>query len=147
MRRPEIVIQSGDPSELNAVLDKRLYEFNVAATGFSDGTSLYACVQDEDGNIVAAISGHTWGGCCDVALLWVHEDHRRQGLGRALLQAAVAEAERRGCSQVTLSTHSFQAPLFYEKLGYQRVATILDYPNGHTKLYYVKRLSLKHAGE
>jgi GNAT superfamily N-acetyltransferase len=136
----DIVIQSGDPSEVNALLDKRLYEFNVGATGFSDGTSLYASVEDEAGNVIAAISGHTWGGCCDVSLLWVHEAHRGQGVGRALLQAAAAEARSRGCNQMMLSTHSFQAPLFYEKLGYQRVATIPDYPNGHAKLYYVKRL-------
>jgi GNAT superfamily N-acetyltransferase len=141
MRDPEIEIESGDPSELNAFLDDRLYAFNVAATGLADAMPLYARVKDATGQTIAAISGHTWGGCCDVLLLWVHEHERRRGLGRTLLLAAEAEAARRGCSVVTLSTHTFQAPVFYEKLGYQRLAAIADYPRGHMKLYYTKRLA------
>jgi len=37
---------------------------------------------------------------------------------------AEAEARKRGCSNATLNTFSFQAPEFYRKLGYRIVATI-----------------------
>jgi ribosomal protein S18 acetylase RimI-like enzyme len=75
-----------------------------------------------------------------VTYLWVEASQRRLGLGRALVQAVEAEALRRNCTQVILLTHSFQAPGFYERLGYLRQATISDYPVGHAQLLYVKQI-------
>jgi ribosomal protein S18 acetylase RimI-like enzyme len=86
------------------------------------------------------LSGHTWGGTCQLSTLWVDEPHRRSGLGSALLSAVEAEASRRGCTQVALLTHDFQAPRFYERHGYRRVGEIPDYPTGHAQLVYLKRL-------
>jgi 8-oxo-dGTP pyrophosphatase MutT (NUDIX family) len=137
---PPIVIQSDFSSELDLFLDERLYEFNVRATGIDDGRMLFAKLEDETGAVIAGIAGHTWGGCCEITRLWVHAQHRRRGLGRGLLAAAEAEAQRRGCDRMLLMTHSFQAPEFYEKLGYERRATIADYPRGHAKYSYQKRL-------
>ncbi len=57
------------------------------------------------------------------------------------MQAAEREAVRRGCHQIVLSTHSFQAPRFYEKLGFRRLAAIPNYPKGHEYIIYIKYLS------
>jgi ribosomal protein S18 acetylase RimI-like enzyme len=139
---PLIIEPNGDlEAELNAFLDERIYEFNIQATGFEDGRPFAAAVRDEAGNIVAAINGHTWGGCCHVVHLWVHASWRRQGHGRALLRLAEEEAVRRGCEQAQLSTHSFQAPEFYERQGYVRTATVDNYPRGHAQYLYVKRFA------
>jgi len=75
-----------------------------------------------------------------VAHLWVHESHRGRGLGRALLEAAEAEAARRGCRQMVVATHSFQAPAFYERLGYEKQAVVRDQPEGHANILYTKRI-------
>lgn len=128
-------------AELHALLDERIYEFNLQATGINDGRLFSGTVKDDTGNIIAAINGHSWGGCCHILHLWVHESRRRQGLGRALLKAVEQEALCRGCTQALLSTHSFQAPAFYERLGYIRQATITDYPRGHALHLYLKQLS------
>lgn len=146
MQREDPVVESGDAADLNAFLDERLHAFNVAATGLSEAIPIHAQVRDAAGAVLGAISGFTWGGCCEVALLWVHEEHRGQRIGTALLEAVEAEAARRGCAQVTLSTHSFQAPGFYSKLRYQQVASIVDYPLGHAKIHYVKRLETPASG-
>ena len=37
-------------------------------------------------------------------------------------------------------THSFQAPMFYERLGYERKYAIEDRPVGHSNIVYVKVL-------
>lgn len=137
---PQIVIQSDFSPELDLFLDERLYEFNVRATRIDDGRMLCARLEDETGAVIAGIAGHTWGGSCEITRLWVHESRRGQGLGRALLAAAENEALRRGCDRVLLMTHSFQAPAFYEKLGYVRRGSIEDYPRGHAKYLYEKRL-------
>ncbi len=127
-------------AELNAFLDERIYEVNVQSTGLGDGRPFAGVIKDDSANVVAAVNGHTWGGSCYIAHLWVHESRRGQGLGRALLQSAEAEAVRRGCTQALLLTHSFQAPAFYERLGYVRHATIPDYPRGHAQYVYLKAL-------
>jgi len=140
MRSLKVLVDDGEVEDLNGFLDERLSAFNVAATGIGDAAPLHAEVRDEAGAIVGAVSGHTWGGCCKIAMLWVHEDRRRLGIGRTLMTAAEAEAVRRGCGLVTLSTHTFQAPEFYARLGYEPVATIADYPKGYAKIYFLKRL-------
>jgi ribosomal protein S18 acetylase RimI-like enzyme len=129
-----------DEAELNAFLDARIYEFNVQATGFCDGRPFSSVIKDEADNIIAAISGHTWGGCCHIVHLWVHESKRRHGIGSALLQAAEKEAVHRGCTQSLVFTHSFQAPIFYERHGYVRQASISNYPQSHAQYAYVKQL-------
>jgi GNAT superfamily N-acetyltransferase len=126
--------------KLEAFLVERIYEFNAQATGYFDGRLLAGRLRSEAGEIIAAFNGYTWGGCCVLAHLWVHEGQRGRGLGRALLEAAEAEAMHRGCKQVVLSTHSFQAPAFYERLGYEKHAVIHDQPKGQANIVYVKRL-------
>ena len=125
---------------LEAFLVERIYEFNAHATGYSDGRLLGGRLRSESGDVIAAFNGHTWGGCCVVAHLWVHESQRGRGLGRALLHAAEAEAMRRGCEQVVVATHTFQAPGFYERLGYGMQAVIRGQPKGHANVIYVKRV-------
>ena len=51
-----------------------------------------------------------------------HPAHRRTGLGRAVLEAALDRAWRADCYKVTLATGSRQDAtlLFYEQAGFQR---------------------------
>ena len=137
------VIPCGDDADcqaLGAFLADRIYEFNAKVTGYFDGMLLAGCVRSDAGEIIAGFNGHTWGGCCELAHVWVHERYRGQGLGLLLLRSAEAEAVARGCVLVVLATHSFQAPGFYERMGYERKYTIEGRPNGHADIIYVKTL-------
>lgn len=136
---PAIESAHDDATRIAAWLEDRLYEFNVAATGFADGESFCFTIRDAD-RIVAGVAGHTWGGTCDVKQLWVEEACRDRGFGDALLARAEAEARRRACRQVVLSTHSFQAPAFYRARGYEEVGRAVDYPLGFASIYFIKRL-------
>lgn len=136
----DIVIGSDELPELDAFLGERIYAFNVAATGIDDGRMLNAVLRDAAGEIDAAVSGFTWGGTCEIEYLWVAEPMRGQGIGSGLLLAAEREARSRGCHQIVLDTHSFQAPAFYERHGYRRIAAIPDYPRGSEKILYRKAL-------
>lgn len=141
MKTEAIVLLDEDQCQaLDAFLLERIYEFNSNATGYFDGRLLGASVQNEAGEVIAGFSGHTWGGCAEISHLWVREHHRGRGLGRTLLHAAEAEAVRRGCAQVVLTTHSFQAPAFYERSGYERKYAIEGRPNGYSNIVFVKSL-------
>ena len=136
----DIVIGSADRPELDKRLGDGLYEFNSQTTGIYDGELFNASIEDDNGEIVAGISGHTWGEHCEVTRLWVHESLRGRGVGTRLMEAAEEEAIRRGCRQIGLSTHSFQAPRFYEGLGFKRLAAIPNCPKGYEQYIYLKSL-------
>src|SRR5712671_6131519 len=88
--------------QLDAFLVERLYEFNSNVTGYFDAKLLGAAVRNEGGEVIAGLSGYTWGGSAEISNFWVGERHRGRGLGTRILRAAEAEAIRRGCSQVVL---------------------------------------------
>jgi GNAT superfamily N-acetyltransferase len=137
----ELVIER-DPSPLDVqYLEDRLYEFNAGATGVADGDGLAIFVRDDGGRIVAAIAGYTWGNFCEIRQLWIEPSRRRQGMGTRLLSAAEAEARRRGCDRIVLTTYSFQAPDFYRKHGFAIVAVADDQPRGHQHLLLRKALA------
>ena len=141
MRAEVIPIRNdAECEEFGAFLADRIYEFNAKATGYFDGMLLAGCVRSDTGEVIAGFNGHTWGGCCELSHVWVHERYRGQGLGTLLLRAAEAEALARGCAQIVLATHSFQAPGFYERLGYERKYAIEGRPLGHANIIYVKVL-------
>src|SRR5689334_16450571 len=78
-------------------LEDRLYAFNAARTGYRDGLGLGFVAEAPDG-ILGAVAGYTWGGICELRQVWVREDQRRHGLGRRLMERAIAEARARGCA-------------------------------------------------
>jgi GNAT superfamily N-acetyltransferase len=121
-------------------LEEQLYEFNAGTTGISDGRGLGVFLRDESNNIVAGAAGHTWGETCELRQVWVAASVRGRGLGRRLIAEAEAEAVRRGCRQLVLTTHSFQAPDFYRKLGFDVVAELRDYPRGYSHILLRKPL-------
>jgi len=62
-----------------------------------------------------------------ILLLYVHPNHRRQGIATALLETAHQWAKAQGYSQVSLqvfsSNHAAQA--LYQKLGYEPEAILM----------------------
>lgn len=136
-----ITLHTDDAADVEAFLTERIVEFNARATGYFDAASFAATQQDEDGVIRAGISGYTWGGCCYVSYLWIDERDRSRGLGTALLCAAEEHARAKGCVVMLLSSHSFQAPGFYEHHGYERQAVVHDHPVGYTSVFLAKRLT------
>lgn len=141
MSEPRIEIdESPDPALRDAIL-KPLRAFNESQVGPIKAEQLAIVLRDPDSG---AVTGGLWGqsvaGWLYVDLLVVPEAFRGQGLGSELLACAEKIARRRGCIGLWLHTGTFQAPGFYEKLGFTAFGTIPDYPPGHATVYYLKRL-------
>ncbi|WP_241833351.1 GNAT family N-acetyltransferase [Streptomyces caatingaensis] len=128
-----------DP-ELAARLTDELVAFNDAATGAAGRGTLSVKVTDADGELIGGLTARTWGGVCFVELLWVRPDSRAGGWGGRLLRAAEAEAARRGCDRVTVSSFTFQAPDFYRRHGYTETGRTPG-PAGHEDVHLVKSLA------
>ena len=134
-----IVIGDADDG-LRDTLAQRIEEFNTEATGFDDQGFLGAAIREPDGTLEAGLTGWFWGGSCYVEYLWVREDLRGGGLGSRLLEAAEDRARARGCFQLIVSSHTFQAPDFYLHRGYAEYARTENSPRGHADIHFVKNL-------
>ncbi|HET8576498.1 MAG TPA: GNAT family N-acetyltransferase [Methylomirabilota bacterium] len=128
------------PENLKQIVQNHLNFYNVGKTGLSDYSAVSLFLKDAAGEVLGGLLGNIWGGWLHVSTLWVAESLRRQGHGRALLEAAERRAAERGCRHVFLDTFSFQAPDFYRKLGYEIFAELPDRPPGHTHYFFRKSL-------
>jgi len=138
--RYRLSVGDRDVAGVETGLRAELYRFNVETTGLDDGDLLVVELLDEAGERVAGLFGWTWGGTGFVDLLHVDAGHRGRGLGSRLLTTAEDEVRRRGCRQVVLATHTFQAPDFYAARGYVEVGRVEGYPAGHAQVHLVKQL-------
>lgn len=127
-----------DPREV-FLLEEKIRREIFLRSGVGDDLEL-AVFARESGEIRGGCYGATWGSCCELETLWVDPTLRGQGLGSRLLLAAEGEALARGCRQVVLFTHDFQAPDFYGHRGYEVVGRVDDYPVGRQALWFRKRL-------
>jgi GNAT superfamily N-acetyltransferase len=135
----------GEALEIEAHLAERIYDYNARATGYFDGRTFSSVQRDHSGRINAGISGYTWGGCCYISYLWVDETERGRGVGTSLIKAAEEYAKSVRCPRMLLATHSFQAPAFYERLGYKKEAVVQDHPPGHASFYFGKWLTAQRS--
>ena len=136
----EVQIVAGEPaSEDRRALVDALLDFNRRVTGIAED-EFSAFLHDGHEALVAGIYGWVFGGTGEVALLWVREDKRGEGLGSRLLRAAEDHARAAGCAQMVIRTHSFQAPEFYRGHGYVEAGAVNDYPRGHRFYLLVKPL-------
>lgn len=126
-------------NEIDLVTDA-LAQFNTTRVGEDGHAPLNLVEYDTDGNVIAGLLGGTYWGWLYVDILWVHEDHRRTGIGSRLLAEAEREAIRRSCHHVHLDTMSWQAPEFYRKHGYEVIGILPDIPKGHQKYLLTKAL-------
>jgi GNAT superfamily N-acetyltransferase len=72
--------------------------------------------------------------------LWVADSYRKHGVGSQLMAGAEAAARDHGCRAAYLDTFTFQAPKFYERLGYQEFGRLNDFPPGHARIWFSKAL-------
>lgn len=94
----------------------------------------------DDEKIVGGIIARSLWGTLEIKRLAVHPGYRHKGIGSKLISAAETEAKRRKCNYLSLNTFSYQAPEFYEKLGFIKVGTEQDFPRGFSRYFYQKKI-------
>jgi GNAT superfamily N-acetyltransferase len=98
--------------------------------------------RSSNGDAIGGLIGETQFAWLKIALMSVEPTMRMRGVGRRIIETAEAEAVRRGCRYVYVDTMDYQAPKFYERLGYQLVGRIDDWDShGHSKLFFTKAIT------
>lgn len=128
----------GKDDVLQQRLDDELTAFNAEATGAGTPQPLSIRATDADGELAGGLTAWIWGSCCAVGMLWVREDQRHAGWGSRLMRAAEEEAVRRGCTEMIVSSFTFQAPDFYKGLGYRETGRTEGIPGGHQDVHMHK---------
>jgi ribosomal protein S18 acetylase RimI-like enzyme len=127
------------PNEIDAIED-RLYDHNSHATGRGDARRMGFVIRNVAEQIIGVAAGYTWAGTSELKQMWIDEEHRGRGYGRALLNAFVAEASARGVRRIWVQSHDFQAPELYEKAGFQRIVELEGWPDGHVNVILCKMI-------
>jgi GNAT superfamily N-acetyltransferase len=138
---PVITLTSTPDARATVVIEQGLSRFNKEQAGYNDARALAVLVSDpETGDVVGGILGRTSLGLCFIDLVYLPDELRGQNLGTRVMAEAEDEARRRGCRAVVLYTISFQAPGFYERLGYRVFGKVDCDPPGTSRNFMVKDL-------
>jgi ribosomal protein S18 acetylase RimI-like enzyme len=128
----------GKDDALQQLLDDELTAFNAEATGAGTPEPLTVRAADADGELAGGLTAWIWGSCCAVDMLWVRADQRHAGWGSRLMRTAEEEAVRRGCTEMIVSSFTFQAPDFYKGLGFRETGRTEGIPGGHQDVHLHK---------
>lgn len=132
---------NGEPNEEDKkVMVEGMLSYH-ASKGHPRKTETYTIVlKNKENKVVGmAIVSFLWNGM-HIDTLWVDESVHKQGWGKKLMEMAEKEAIKRGCTLAYTDTFTWQAPGFYEKLGYELYGKLENFPEGNSLSYYRKNL-------
>lgn len=116
----DVLVQTADRFSFTAVMEE---QFVGCASG------------------LAYKNGPQYAGWFYLTDLFVEKDYRSKGLGRQLLEVLEKALKTRGIKKIWVWTAGYEAPGFYQKLGYEIFAEMEDwYSDGSSRVGLVKRL-------
>ncbi|BCG24577.1 N-acetyltransferase [Pseudomonas tohonis] len=130
------------PSEDDrAAILKPLRAHNRAKAGDPQRETLALLVRDErTDEVIGGLYGEIFYRWLYIELLAIPEQARGQGTGSQLMEMAEHAAREKGCVGIWLDTFDFQAPEFYKRHGYTAFGQVEDFPPGHRRFFFQKRL-------
>jgi GNAT superfamily N-acetyltransferase len=103
------------------------------------GIKIHLVIRDQGGAFVGGL--YAWTTLRNMILenLWVEEPYRGQGLGRKMVLEAEKIAKAQGCIASQAYSFSFQAPGFFQKMGYEVLGVSDGYPEPVKEYYLIKK--------
>ena len=109
------------PDEVARAISEGILESNGASAVHREN---FAIAHRHDGRLIGGVTASVSFSVLFVNNIWVEDNRRGSGIGRALMLAAEAEGQRRGAKTACVDTLSSQAPAFYIKLGYEEFGRV-----------------------
>lgn len=132
-----------DPEKSDAdILSKGIIDFNRSEVPNLEPNEaevkLFVFARNESDTVVGGIRAICFWNTLHIELLWLSEECRGTGIGKQMMDSAEVFAIQNGCEKAFVETTSWQAKPFYEKSGYEHIATLSDRPKGHASHYLTK---------
>lgn len=121
-----------------SVVVQGLRDFNHRYMPRSDAEPLTLLLRNESGVVRGGLLASTRWHWLLIDVLWIADEHRGRGHGRALLERAETLAQSHGCGRAALDTTEFQSRRFYERAGYHVFGELDDYPPG-SRTYWMQK--------
>jgi len=135
---------SGSPTEDEVgFVQHSLEQHNRTQTGGEydePGIEVGLVLKNPQGSVVGGVTAVSQFRVLHLDALWVAKEYRAQGHGSRLVLQAEKIGFEKGCIAAQTQTFSFQAPGFYQKIGYQMLGIYDGYPDGITEYTLMKRL-------
>lgn len=136
---PALILTDAPDAELKACCHDNFLA-DAAAKGIPSDFHPLTIRFERDGVLLGGLVGRTLRGWLYVDNLALPQSELGGGHGTRLLAMAEAEAVARGCVGSFLNTDAFQAPGFYEKLGYTEFGRLEQDDPRFTRIWFSKRL-------
>lgn len=137
-----VALEENPKPEEVAHIRNSLYSFNEQYGGPRNYTPLYVFLRDDNNKVLGGILGATYWDWAVMDIFWISEEMRCKGYGSKILKLVEEEAVKRGCTDVQLNTHDFQAVEFYKKYGYTVYGELKNFPEGFIKYSMQKRIKV-----
>ena len=134
-----IDVRVGECAEVDQFLDQQLSR-DARSKGFTWSPVGFSVTIGDERQTVGALTGHINWEWMYIEKMAVAAGHRQLGWGTQLLDRADQVAADRSCRGIWVDTFSFQSPEFYLKHGFVEVGRIKDFPPGHDRVFFQKRL-------
>ena len=102
--------------------------------------------ENDNGELLGVITGRAYYNEVHIGDLIIGKDHRKCGLGSKLVAAVEEAFQNAGYDKITLTTFGFQAPAFYQKLGYA-VEFVRENPDPKLRKYFLAKQLSAESGQ
>ncbi len=134
----QIMPMSEADSDYLKVIDSGLNEYSQRVTGHERVPLNFIAKMGDvrvGGIKACTVENHFF-----ISWLYVDDKYRAQGIGRDLMKHAEMMAKQKNCIKAFVDTMSFQAPEFYERLGFEEIVRITDFYQGYDRIFYSKMI-------
>lgn len=126
-----------ETSNLDSFFDKYFKYYSLKKIGKTSNYDSWIYVAHINNEIIGAIRGDIMWGVVHIELLMVKPEFRKEGIGKNLYNRVVELATKMNCNMITVETFDFQAPNYWQSLGFK-----IDFTReGYTEntLYYLSK--------
>lgn len=136
------IVDVGSDTDFVEVLELHLLNCLRADSEQARNEPIRLAIHTENGAVLAGLSGRTSYGWVHLNMLWVAPEHRRQGYGRQLVEAALERAQSLGCHSAWLDTSNPVAFKIWKRLGFSEFGRLenasFQHPAGHRRWFLQK---------
>ncbi len=133
------IIQTILTPELKQQIMDGFAKHSIAQTGIDGLKEEVVLFEIREGkNLIGCVALQIFWGQLHIKYLFVEEAYRAQGFAKALMEHAFEFGRLKGCNFSFVETMNFQAPNFYQKLGF-KIDFIRDRYAKETSFYYLSK--------